>query len=133
MPINPHQKEPKLEDIIPLLEKADVVVLPSYYREGIPHCLIEALAASKPIITTNTIGCREVINENGILIPPKDSKALLKAMLEMLNSNKLKYWSENSFKQASKFDLNLKLWKESIFFLKNQRIFNFGKDLFHGD
>lgn len=95
------------EDIIPLLEKADVVVLPSYYREGIPHSLIEALAASKPIITTNTIGCREVINDNGILIPPKDSKALFKAMLEMLNSNKLKYWSENSFKQASKFDLNL--------------------------
>tara|TARA_Y100000741_G_C18133045_1_gene509916 strand:+ start:202 stop:381 length:180 start_codon:yes stop_codon:yes gene_type:complete len=31
---------------------------------------------------------------------------------------------------SSKFDLNLKLWKESIFFLKNQRIFNFGKTYF---
>jgi len=95
------------DDIIPLLENADVVVLPSYYREGIPHCLIEALAASKPIITTNTVGCREVINDNGILIPPKDSKALFEAMHEMLNSNKLKYWSKNSYKQAAKFDLNL--------------------------
>ena len=95
------------EDIIPLLENADVVVLPSYYREGIPHCLIEALAASKPIITTNTIGCREVINQNGILIPPKDSKALFRAMLEMINSKELKNLSENSFKQAFKFDINI--------------------------
>jgi len=95
------------EDIVRLLERADVVVLPSYYREGIPHCLIEALAASKPIITTDMPGCREVINGNGILIQPKDSNALFRAMLEMVNSNKLKNWSKNSFKQASKFDINL--------------------------
>jgi len=94
------------EDIMNLLEKADVMVLPSYH-EGLPHCLIEALAASKPIITTDVPGCREVILENGILIPPKDSNALFKAMLEMINSNKLKTWSENSFKQASKFDIYL--------------------------
>ena len=85
----------------------DIVILPSYYREGVPHCLIEALAASKPIITTDMAGCREVINGNGILIQPKDSNALFRAMLEMVNSNKLKNWSKNSFKQASKFDINL--------------------------
>jgi glycosyltransferase involved in cell wall biosynthesis len=95
------------EDIVSLLERADVVVLPSYYREGVPHCLIEALAASKPIITTDMAGCREVIHENGILIQPKDSNALFRAMLKMVNSNKLKNWSKDSFKQASKFDINL--------------------------
>jgi len=95
------------EDIVRLLERADVVVLPSYYREGVPHCLIEALAASKPIITTDMAGCREVIHENGILIQPKDSNALFRAMLKMVNSNKLKDWGKNSFKQASKFDINL--------------------------
>ena len=93
------------EDIIPLLEKADVVVLPSYYREGIPHSLIEALAASKPIITTDVPGCREVIDNNGIMIPPKDSNALYNAMFEMINSNNLKMWSKNSSILSSKFDI----------------------------
>ena len=79
----------------------------SYYREGIPHCLIEALAASKPIITTDMPGCREVIHGNGILIQPKDSNALFNAMREMINTDKVKLWSENSFRLASKFDINV--------------------------
>ena len=95
-----------VEDVISLFEKVDVVILPSYH-EGLPHCIIEALASSKPIITTDVPGCREVIHENGILIKPKDSNALFKAMREMINSDKLKIWSENSFKLASKFDINL--------------------------
>jgi glycosyltransferase involved in cell wall biosynthesis len=94
------------ENIVDLFEKVDVVILPSYYREGIPHCLIEALAASKPIITTDMPGCREVIHENGILIPPKDSIALYNAMFEIINTDKLKIWSQNSFKLASKFDIH---------------------------
>jgi len=95
------------ENIVSLLEKADVVVLPSNYREGVPHCLIEALAASKPIITTDMPGCREVIHGNGILIQPKDSNALFNAMREMINTDKVKLWSENSFRLASKFDINV--------------------------
>ena len=94
------------ENIVSLLEKADVVILPSYH-EGLPHCLIEALAASKPIITTDVPGCRDVMHENGILIQPKDSNALFDAMHEMMNTDKLKILSENSFKLASKFDINL--------------------------
>jgi len=95
------------EDIVHLFEKVDVVILPSFYREGIPHCLIEALAASKPIITTDMPGCREVIHENGILIPPKDSNALFNAMLEMIHTDSLQCWGNNSLKLASKFDINL--------------------------
>ncbi len=93
------------EDIVRLLERADVIVLPSYY-EGLPHCLIEALAASKPIITTDIPGCREVIHENGMLIPPKDSKALFNAMHEMVHTENLEHWGENSLKLASKFDIH---------------------------
>ncbi len=94
------------EDIVSLFEKIDVMILPSYYHEGLPHCLIEALAASKPIITTDTPGCREVIYENGILIQPKSSKALFNAMHEIITTDKLKIWSENSFKLASRFDVH---------------------------
>ena len=94
------------DDIVSLFEQANVVILPSYH-EGLPHCLIEALAASKPIITTDMPGCREVIHENGILIQPKDAIALFRAMHEMINTDKLKLWSENSFRLASKFDINV--------------------------
>ena len=94
------------ENIIDLFEKVDIVILPSYYREGIPHCLIEALAAGKPIITTDMPGCREVIHENGIMIPPKNSNALFNAMLEIVQKDNLQYWGKNSSKLASKFDIH---------------------------
>ena len=69
-------------DVRPFLDEADVFVLPSYYREGIPRALLEAIAMAKPIITTNTPGCREVVREglNGYLIPPRNVYALATAM-----------------------------------------------------
>jgi len=79
------------EEVISLLDKADVVVLPSYYPEGIPFSLIEAAAKAKPIITTNAPGCREVVKdgENGFLVPPKNIPALEKAMLEFIKNPQL--------------------------------------------
>jgi glycosyltransferase involved in cell wall biosynthesis len=61
--------------------KCDVAVLPSY-REGTASSLIEAMAVGKPVITTDAIGCRDVVEDqkNGYLVPLKDSKALAAAM-----------------------------------------------------
>jgi len=42
---------------------ADCVVLPSFYREGVPRSLLEAAAMGRPIITTNSVGCREVVDD----------------------------------------------------------------------
>lgn len=72
-------------DVRAIMRNADVVVLPSY-REGLPRVMLESLAMSKPIITTDVAGCREVIqgdNENGFLVPVKDELALAKAMEDM--------------------------------------------------
>ncbi|MEM6263205.1 MAG: glycosyltransferase family 4 protein [Bacteroidota bacterium] len=70
--------------------KADAVVLPSYYREGVPRVLLEALAMGKPIITTDNIGCRETVSHecNGYLIEPKDADALAEAMIKFIDLNK---------------------------------------------
>ena len=80
-------------DIKKYLEKVDFVVLPSYYREGIPRILLEALAMGKPIITTDSVGCREVVEngKNGIMIPVKNTKALADAMKKMINLNNNEY------------------------------------------
>jgi len=53
---------------------ADCVVLPSYYREGVPRTLLEAAATGRPIITTDTSGCRDVVKDgvNGFLCRPRD-------------------------------------------------------------
>jgi len=61
-----------------LLRGVDVVVLPSYYGEGVPKALIEASAIGRPIITTDMPGCKETVvdGRNGFLIPPKDVPAL---------------------------------------------------------
>lgn len=73
----------RIEDV---LEAAHCVVLPSYYREGVPRVLLEAAAAGRPIVTTDWIGCREVVSDglNGLLCSPRDTDDLLSKMTTML-------------------------------------------------
>ena len=70
------------DNIKSYLEKADVIVLPSYYREGLPLSLLEGAAMGMPIITTDSTGCREVVEDgiNGFLVPIKDSAELASTM-----------------------------------------------------
>lgn len=75
------------KDVRPFIAQSQVIVLPSYYREGIPKALLEAMAMTKPIITTDSIGCREVIEDgkNGFMVPVKDPEALAAAMMKMID------------------------------------------------
>jgi glycosyltransferase involved in cell wall biosynthesis len=65
-------------DVRELLEQSHIFVFPSYYREGLPKSLIEACAVGRPVVTTNSIGCKDCVIDgyNGFLIPIKDSRAL---------------------------------------------------------
>ncbi len=76
------------DDVLELTGMSDIYVLPSY-REGVPRTLLEAASMAKPIITTDTVGCREVVKngKNGFLVPVKDSKLLAKKIEELLNDN----------------------------------------------
>lgn len=71
------------DDVRPFLAACHVYVLPSYYNEGIPRTLLEALAIGRPILTTEWPGCREpvVIGENGFLVPIRDVDSLSERML----------------------------------------------------
>jgi glycosyltransferase involved in cell wall biosynthesis len=70
----------------PFIEQSSCVVLPSY-REGMPRIILEALSMGKPVITTETAGCRETVVEgvNGFLVPVKDSNALVHAINKFLS------------------------------------------------
>jgi glycosyltransferase involved in cell wall biosynthesis len=75
----------KTNDVRPFLRECDVAVLPSY-REGTASSLIEAMAAGKPVITTDAIGCREVVEDgkNGFLVPVKDDNALADVIIKYI-------------------------------------------------
>ncbi|WP_187269597.1 glycosyltransferase family 4 protein [Flagellimonas hymeniacidonis] len=64
------------------LGKSDIFVLPTYYREGVPRSILEALSVGLPIITTDSPGCRETVvgSENGKLISPGSLEELVGAM-----------------------------------------------------
>lgn len=77
---------PETRDVRPYLAASTVFVLPSYYREGLPRTLLEALATGRPLITTDLPGCREPVipGVNGFLVPPRDVAALQEAMERFL-------------------------------------------------
>jgi len=71
-----------------LIAKSNIVVLPTFYGEGVPCVLIETASCGRAIVATDVPGCREIVrhNENGLLIPSHDSKALADA-IEFLIKN----------------------------------------------
>jgi glycosyltransferase involved in cell wall biosynthesis len=77
---------PQTDDVNDLLEGTDVLVLPSFYNEGVPRILLEGLSKGLPIITTDSVGCRETVvnNSNGYLIEPKSTDALESAIRRMI-------------------------------------------------
>jgi glycosyltransferase involved in cell wall biosynthesis len=74
------------DDVRTQLATADCVVLPSY-REGTPRTLLEAAAMALPIITTDAVGCREVVDDgvNGYLCRVRDAGDLAAKMEQMLS------------------------------------------------
>jgi glycosyltransferase involved in cell wall biosynthesis len=74
------------DDVRPHINGADCIVLPSY-REGLPLSLLEAASMKKPIISTNTSGCREIVEDgvNGFLCESKNALSLAKVMQKMID------------------------------------------------
>jgi glycosyltransferase involved in cell wall biosynthesis len=79
---------PFTDRIEEFIEKADVVVLPSY-REGLSRLLLESAAMGKPLIATDVPGCRDVVREgiNGLLCKVKSADSLSEAMVAMFEKS----------------------------------------------
>lgn len=95
-------------DIRELLAIADIFVLPSYYREGVPRTLLEAMSLSIPIVTTNNVGCKEVVEDgwNGFIVPPRNSAKLALRLEELCKDIKMRrVMGENGREKAvTEFD-----------------------------
>lgn len=107
-----------------LLQSCHVVAFPSYYMEGLPKSLIEANAIGRPIITCNSVGCKETVidGHNGFLIPTKDTNALVEkldillgdtTLRQIMGLNARKYAEEN-FSIEMVIDRHLNIYRELI-------------------
>ncbi len=75
-----------------LLAETNIVVLPTYYGEGVPRILIEAGACGRAVVTTDMPGCREIVSHrvNGLLVPSRNVEKLAEALAELIQSPELR-------------------------------------------
>ncbi len=75
-----------VDDVRPLLRECTLFVLPTYYGEGRPRSIQEALATGRPIVTTDNVGCHDSIIEgvHGRIVPPRDARSLTAAIEDVL-------------------------------------------------
>lgn len=88
-----------VKDTYRYLSAFDIMVHPTY-REGFGMVLQEAAALKIPIITTDIMGPGEYIHngKTGILVPPRDSESLQKAMISLMNNQDQRvFFSDNNY------------------------------------
>lgn len=98
------------------IAQVDCMVLPSFYREGVPKSLLEAGAMGKPIVTTNNVGCRETVDDgiNGFLCEPRSSESLtekLELMINMSHQERLVMGQQSRLKVKNEFDEKIVIQK----------------------
>ena len=111
-------------DVKELLQSSHIVAFPSYYMEGLPKSLIEADAIGRPVITCNSVGCKEAVIDgyNGYLIPTRNADALVEKLDILLSDAALRQeMGRNSRKYAEEYfsidvviERHLKIYNELI-------------------
>lgn len=111
----------ELRCVRPALAACRCFVLPSYYREGIPRSILEAMAVGRPVVTTDSPGCRETILEpsppdthgirqgrNGFLVPPRSVEPLVAAFRRLIEEKTLaiRMGAESRAFAEEKFDVH---------------------------
>ncbi len=100
-----------VSDVPCLLSISDVVVLPTYYPEGVPRSLIEAAAMGRAIVATAIPGAAAVVEDgvNGTLVPPRDASALAAAIEALLGNAEMRsrYGAASRRKAEREFDENV--------------------------
>lgn len=91
------------------IAKVDCMVLPSFYREGVPKSLLEACAMGKPIVTTDNVGCRETVDDgvNGYLCEPRSTSSLvekLELVINLSHDQRLLMGEKSRIKVEREFD-----------------------------
>jgi len=98
-------------EVFSRLKQSDLFVLNSTY-EGLPHIVLEAMAAGLPVIATDTGGTGELVRDgyNGLLVPPLSPRSLEHAIRKVLDADDLKKrFIQNGYSTLQKFN-----WKTLV-------------------
>lgn len=93
------------DNVPELLSESHIMCFPSYYREGVPKSLLEASAAGLPIVTTDSVGCRDTVEDgkNGFIVPTHSPEKIAGALVKLINDISLrKRMGEYSRQKAEK-------------------------------
>ena len=79
-------------DVAEVWRTHHVAMLLTWYREGVPRSLIEAAACGRPIVTTDSPGCRDLVRDGqeGMLVPLRDVEAAARALVELAGNPDLR-------------------------------------------
>ena len=104
------------KDALKIYRNSEIFCLPSY-REGMPKTILEASAVGMPIVTTNTIGCKESIvkNKNGFLCKKKNFKDLANKIEILIKDQKLRNQMKNFSKRYALKNYTIKIVTDHIF------------------
>ncbi len=96
------------EDMKSVFNESTIIVLPSFYREGCPMVLMEACAMGLPIVTTDSVGCRECVDEgiNGFKVSIKSVKELTEAIEKLIIDKDLRIRMGKASRQKAERDFD---------------------------
>lgn len=79
-------------DMPEVFSQAHIVCLPTYYGEGLPKALLEGAACGRALVAADVPGSREIVRheETGLLVPPKDARALAAALKRLISDKSLR-------------------------------------------
>lgn len=111
-------------DVKELLQQSHIVAFPSYYMEGLPKSLIEACAIGRPIITTQSIGCKDTVDDgvNGFLIAPKTVEPLVEKLRLLIDDAALRQKMGKASREKAEREFSLDVVIEKHLAIYNELI-----------
>jgi glycosyltransferase involved in cell wall biosynthesis len=91
-------------DLLSAYRVAQIFILPTYWKEGFPAVLTEAMDAGLPIVTTRIRGAADHLEEdvNALFVPPRNPKLLADAIVRLLNDSELRARMANANREKVK-------------------------------
>ncbi|MEJ2764107.1 glycosyltransferase family 4 protein [Photobacterium sp. MCCC 1A19761] len=110
-----------VSDMPSLIKSCDIVCLPTTYGEGVPRILIEAASCQRAIVTTDVVGCREIVSDtyNGFLVKPADPDSLATALEKLLADSDI----VNLFGANGRIKVEAEFSQEQVF-QKTKNVYN---------
>lgn len=110
------------KNAVEVISESKIVLSTSYYREGLPRMLMEAMAVGKPIIASDTVGNRDMIVDsvNGYLVESRNIELFAKKIIEIIDDSDLLLKLGKNGRRICEQKYDSKLINSQIFEIVNE-------------